>query len=346
MFKERIKTHHSAMSEGKKYMAGMSTVEEALGNDNCHKRQDATIYVHVPFCNKICSFCNMRRSLRKPEADYSDLIVKEIENYSRLPYIKNTVFGVNRFSVGVQTFDDEGRKKMGRIGSGAAAYEKLKRIKSYDGVTVSMDLIYNYPEQTMESLYSDLDKIVSLDLDGFSMYSLINMKEASIDKAQDEENDERMFFAIADRMKEEGYHFLELTKMVKSDKYKYIMNRHKGSDTLPLGAGAGGSVNHLAMMNPIDMDEYRKSIDEFDKRAGMLFVPEYDNITIFKGDLQTIHLPKNEAMYRDYGEYIRFRDRLFEEGMIERKDSGEYVLTDKGIFWGNTISRELSALIG
>lgn len=403
MFKERIKTHHSAMSEGKKYMAGMSTVEAVLGNDNCHGRQDATIYVHVPFCNKICSFCNMRRSLRKPEADYSDLIVKEIANYSRLPYIKNTVFdsvyfgggtpttlsgenlsrivtalkeklnftadaefsvettvteltddkldalvaaGVNRFSVGVQTFDDEGRRKMGRIGSGAAAYEKLKRIKSYDGVTVSMDLIYNYPEQTMESLYSDLDKIVSLDLDGFSMYSLINMKEASIDKAQDEENDERMFFAIADRMKEQGYHFLELTKMVKSDKYKYIMNRHKGADTLPLGAGAGGSVNHLAMMNPIDMDEYRKSIDEFGKRAGMLFVPEYDNITIFKGDLQTIHLPKNEAMYRDYGEYIRFRDRLFEEGMIERRDSGEYVLTDKGIFWGNTISRELSALIG
>ena len=235
---------------------------------------------------------------------------------------------------------------MGRIGSGAAAYEKLKRIKSYGGVTVSMDLIYNYPEQTMESLYSDLSKIVSLALDGFSMYSLINMKEAFIDKAQDEENDERMFFAIADKMKEEGYHFLELTKMVKSDKYKYIMNRHKGADTLPLGAGAGGSVNHLAMMNPIDMDEYRKSIDEFGRRAGMLFIPEYDNITIFKGDLQTIHMPENEAMYRDYGEYIRFRDRLFEEGMIELKDGGEYLLTDKGIFWGNTISRELSALIG
>ena len=52
MFKERIKTHHSAMSEGKKYMAGMSTVDEVLGNDNCHGRQDATIYAASAICEE------------------------------------------------------------------------------------------------------------------------------------------------------------------------------------------------------------------------------------------------------------------------------------------------------
>lgn len=210
---------------------------------------------------------------------------------------------------------------------------------------VSKTLFYNYPGQTMENLACDLDKITELDLDGFSMYSLINMKEASIDKAQDEVNDERMFFEIAGTMKKRGYHFLELTKLVKTDRYKYIMNRHKGADMLPLGAG--GSVNHLAMMNPIDIDEYAKTIEEFDKRVGMLFVPEYDNVTVFKGDLQTIHLPRNEAMYGDYNVYLAFRNQLLEDGMIEFvSDDENYRLTDRGIFWGNTISRELSALIG
>lgn len=119
MFKERIKTHHSAMSTGKKYMLGMSSANQVLAEENQSARKDATIYIHVPFCNKICSFCNMQRSLSKPS--------------------------------------------------------------------------------------------------------------------------ERMFLHIANRMKQEGYHFLELTKMVKKDQYRYIMNRHRGADTLPLGAGAGGS---------------------------------------------------------------------------------------------------------
>ena len=150
----------------------------------------------------------MRRSLQQPAENYADLIIKEMEQYATLPYIKTTTFdavyfgggtpttlsgdalsrilkalkknfrftagaeftiettvteltedkmkilienGVNRFSVGVQTFDEKGRKQMGRIGSGGKAYERLRQLKEYEGVTVSMDLIYNYPGQTMES---------------------------------------------------------------------------------------------------------------------------------------------------------------------------------------------------
>lgn len=401
MFKERIKTHHSAMSTGKKYMLGMSSVNQVLAEENQSARKDATIYIHVPFCNKICSFCNMQRSLSKPSENYADLVIKEIENYAKLPYIKTSIFdavyfgggtpttlladslcriieklkekfhftsnteftiettvtelsadkmkhlvkaGCNRFSVGVQTFDDKGRKLMGRIGSGQTAYDKLLQLKQFSNVTVSMDLIYNYQGQTMESLQADLDKIVTLNLDGFSMYSLINMKKASIAEAQDEKNDERMFLHIANRMKQEGYHFLELTKMVKKDQYRYIMNRHRGADTLPLGAGAGGSINNLAMMNPIGLSEYERSITEFDHKTGMLFMPEYQKIVRFKGDIQAVQLPKEEELYQDKEAYLNLKEKLILEGMIDCK-KGEYFLTEKGIFWGNTISRELSAMI-
>lgn len=403
MFKERLKTHHSAMSEGKKYVSGIGTPKSALMGINENDSKLATVYIHIPFCNKICSFCNMRRSLQKPAKNYADLVVREIEQYARLPYIQMTTFdavyfgggtpttlssealsrilkslkanlnftedaeftiettvteltedkmkilienGVNRFSVGVQTFDDNGRKQMGRIGNGEAAYERLKQLKSYEGVTVSMDLIYNYPGQTMESLMADLDKITELDLDGFSMYSLINMKETSIDDAGNENTDEEMFYTISHRMKERGYDFLELTKMVKSDRYRYIMNRHKGADTLPLGAGAGGSINGLAMMNAIKLDEYEQSINDFLSRKGMLFAPEYAEVVRFKGDVQTAYLPRNEAMYGSkIREYEAFRGRLIENHMVCKTSEG-YRLTDKGIFWGNTISRHLSQMVG
>lgn len=252
--------------------------------------------------------------------------------------------GVNRFSVGIQTFNNEGRKKMGRIGSGEYAYERLRKLKSYPDIIVSMDLIYNYPEQTIKDLYNDLDKILELGLDGFSMYSLIDMNTTTIDKAQGEKNDEKMFFAIAEYMEDKGYSFLELTKMVKSDRYKYILNRHKGADTLPLGAGAGGSINNISLMNPIKIDEYESSIDNFDKRQGMLFKPQYKDIVRFKGDIQTIHLPRSEKLYKDIAQYNEFLNRLLQNNLVVKKD-GEYILTKMGIFWGNTISRHLSEMI-
>ena len=402
MFKERIKIHHSAMSDSRKHLKGMAEAKSILSVANIEDKKNATIYIHVPFCKKICSFCNMRRSLQKPAENYARLVMQEIEAYAKFEYIKTTTFdavyfgggtpttlstedlcsildvlkanlhftgsaeftiettvteldeekiqalvahGINRFSVGVQTFDDEGRKKMGRIGDGETAYSRLKQLKAYKGITVSMDLIYNYPKQTMENLESDLDKIVALDLDGFSMYSLINMKEAKIEAAQNEENDARMFYFIAEKMKKHGYHFLELTKMVKNDAYKYIMNRHQGADTLPLGAGAGGSLNNLAMMNPIELEKYKESVIDIGKKQGMLFAPEYQEIVRFKGDIQTIHLPKNESLYQNREGYEKFKNYLLEEEMICKDVDNEYILTEKGIFWGNTISRKLAEML-
>lgn len=399
MFKERIKTHHSAMGDGKKHLKGPGNVSELLSvsKDDAEK---AVIYIHVPFCTKICTFCNMRRSLQAPTREYADLIVEEIREYSQLEYVKNTVFdavyfgggtpttlssadltkilrtlkaeltftedaeftvettvtqlqeekwrtlieeGVNRFSLGVQTFNEEGRKLMGRIGSGEKAYELLKALKQVN-VTVSMDVIYNYPGQSMEDLYEDLDKIIELDLDGFSMYSLIDMKETKISEAQGQDNDEKMFFAISEHMEKAGYRFLELTKMVKGDSYRYIMNRHAGADTLPLGAGAGGSMRGVAMMNPINLDEYKDSILNFKKRMGMEFLSSYKDIVCFKGDIQTIRLPRNTELYKDKKAYMEMLNRLIDNEMVCKKNN-EYYLTQKGVYWGNTISRELYNLI-
>ena len=211
-------------------------------------------------------------------------------------------------------------------------------------VIVSMDLIYNYPGQSMEDLYNDLNKIIELDLDGFSMYSLIDMKETKISGAQGQDNDEQMFFAISEHMEKAGYRFLELTKMVKGDSYRYIMNRHGGADTLPLGAGAGGSMRGIAMMNPISLDEYKDSILNFNKRVGMEFLPSYKETVRFKGDVQTIRLPRNTKLYRNIEEYNDILSKLIENKMVYKKNEGFY-LTTKGVYWGNTISRELYNLI-
>lgn len=401
MFETRIKTHHSAMAEGKKYALGPCNASQVLSRLPADERKNATIYIHVPFCPKICSFCNMRRSLQSPVPNYHRWIVSEIEKYAALPYVRNTIFdavyfgggtptmlsneafheilralfqnfkftdtpevtvettvteltedkidvlginGVNRLSVGVQTFDDAGRRQMRRVGSGEKAWQKLKYLKVKGGFTVSMDLIYSYSGQSHESLKRDLDKINELELDGFSMYSLIDMKETEIERAQSLKMDESMFYQIAETMQEKGYSFLELTKMVKNDPYRYIMNRHQGADTLPLGAGAGGSLNSLLLMNDINLEKYHESVENFCSRKGMLFKPEYRDVTVFKGDIQTLWLPRNETLYSSHKKYENFLKRLLTEEYAY-STTGGYRLTTKGVFWGNTISRVLSDMM-
>jgi len=216
MFQTRLKTHHSAMADGNKSFMGPRNLVEVASTPQSVSAKDSTIYIHIPFCSKICSFCNMRRSLSDPYKEYADLIVREIEEYSKLPFVQSMVFdavyfgggtpttleaedlkkilralkanfsftvdaeftiettvtelseeklhmfyeeGVNRFSVGIQTFYDEGRAQLGRKGNGEYAYSKLRTIKDMGFQILSMDVIYNYPNQTLDILKGDLDRL-------------------------------------------------------------------------------------------------------------------------------------------------------------------------------------------
>lgn len=399
MFKERLKTHHSAMAEASRYTRGPRKVIAFLNQERPDKtvKEKATIYIHVPFCSKICSFCNMRRSLQLPRANYYKLIIEEMKQYKDLAYVKDLTFdaiyfgggtpttletealrdilralksyfklsekveitiettvteltdeklkmfkeeGVTRFSVGVQTFNNEGRALMGRVGSGETAYQKLMQIKERGFDTLSIDLIYNYKGQTREDLEEDLEKILALELEGFSMYSLIDMKEATIDEAQGIGQDTTFFEVISEKMQGAGFNFLELTKMVTRDSYKYVMNRHEGVDTLPLGAGAGGSLGGLMLMNEINLDKYEQSIEAFRERQGMLFSRAYRELAIFKGSIQKGYLPEDLTVYENQEQYDEVVKELLEKGYIHQIE-GCYRLTSKGIFWGNNISRLL-----
>lgn len=400
---ERAKSHHDSMGVMEKLAMGPRGLVSYL-DDNGEKgliRKKSCIYIHVPFCKKICTFCSLRRDLATPRDDYHEMVIKEIENYGSLDYIKNSTFdavyfgggtpttlepdalrdilialkknfnftedaeftiettlneltedkmdmfkeyGVNRFSVGVQTFSNRGRKIFGRIGDGDFAYEKLKTLKEKGFDNVNIDIIYNYADQCKEELLEDLRKVSELNLAGFSLYSLINMRKSDESKAQSIEMDKVLFNTIADYGQENGYKFLELTKMVKRDEYRYIMNRHLGEDTLAIGAGAGGNFQSAMVMNPISLDDYKMSIENFDKRKAMLFNPKYNELTRIKGALQRGIIPKNYNFLEGNKNIDDFILKTLNDGLAMIKDN-KIVLTREGLFWGNNISREFLSLL-
>jgi coproporphyrinogen III oxidase-like Fe-S oxidoreductase len=83
--------------------------------------------------------------------------------------------GVNRLSVGIQSFDDELLKAMDRFekyGSGASIAARLKEIGgTFD--TLNADMIFNFARQTPESLKADIDRLLETGVDQITYYPLM-----------------------------------------------------------------------------------------------------------------------------------------------------------------------------
>lgn len=80
--------------------------------------------------------------------------------------------GINRLSLGVQSFDDKGLKFLTREHSSAQAVEKIELSKLYFEL-VNVDLIYGWPDQSLKRWHDDLDMAEKLDVGHLSLYNLI-----------------------------------------------------------------------------------------------------------------------------------------------------------------------------
>ncbi len=405
-FSERVKSHHGS-GDSEKFIRRPKGMREILTSGEC-PTSDNIIYVHIPFCSKICSFCNMRRSKGIPSEDYADLVSDHIEKLTEYDYVKNAPIdsvyfgggtpttlapkaierilsairnrfrlkdtvefsfetsltdltdeklrmmrslGVNRLSVGVQTFANEGRKLLNRLGNRDFAVEKLNRFRELGIENVNIDLIYNYPYEKIETFRSDLEQFWELDLAGFSYYSLMIRKDSPMMKIAEAENltpeekktrDRRFFQEAMDFKHEKGLEQMELTKIVRPgrDRYKYIRHRLAGNETFPLGAGAGGGFGGAAFMNPLDLSDYASMLEKFDEVRGMTFSPDYYRLKNITSQLQLakMNLDAVEEAFREATE--TFMDEMTSHGFAMRKGN-QYDFTDEGVFWGNSMSVEL-----
>jgi oxygen-independent coproporphyrinogen-3 oxidase len=396
MFAQRLKSHHDLYNITKALAIRMMDVNEYIKSIPGVSR-GAVIYIHIPFCRKICPFCNMIRTLGQADDDYAGLILKEMDRYKELEYIRHLTFqavyfgggtpttlssraikeilmalrrnfrlaedaeitfestvaeltedkisglrewGVNRISVGVQTFNDRGRQLLGRIGGGKEAYEKILQIKSRGFENVNIDIIYHYPRQTVEEADEDLNKIFSLGLAGFSFYSLITRPDSRLESGEEKgsDSDPALFDRIYTRAAHRGFSILELTKLTRHDPYRYITARHDGADTLALGAGAGGNIADMTYMNPLALKDYQNYVEGVPggKRPGVITKNQHRAVSRLTGAMQRCKIPRHE--YADmFGGNIRELVRqLLEEGYITAEEDA-YRLTQKGIYWGNNI---------
>lgn len=202
MFTERYKSHHDASRDLKKRYTADTSGEDylpaVLAGGAASRR---VIYLHVPFCNKVCTFCPFHRPDELDRRQYHIYLLDEMRKVQDYPYMAAPIDavnfgggtptslspaqmrevlaglsdemisvlregGVNRLSVGIQTFDDGARRLLGRRGSGEFAASRVAAAIAAGIRNTSVDIIYNYPGQTDAQLMHDIDTVAVPDISG------------------------------------------------------------------------------------------------------------------------------------------------------------------------------------
>lgn len=190
--------------------------------------------------------------------------------------------GVNRFSFGVQSFETELRRSLGRRLSREDTLARLARIKEICGDKVALvaDLIYGLPGQTQADWMERNVKTVHLEsaLDGVDLYSLKVFPGSPIAKRVQEEGnwseEERLARHAegSDYLAAAGWKQLSTTHWGRNSLERNLYNTYAkiGVDMVPFGCGAGGFVGDWSIMQEGDLEKYMKAVDEGRKPIGMI----------------------------------------------------------------------------
>jgi len=169
--------------------------------------------------------------------------------------------GINRLSVGVQSFDDTILKAIGRYEKYGGGKETFDRLQQAAGLfdTLNIDLIFNMPLQNEESLDRDLAMIDRLEADQVTFYPLMTAPSVARRLAStlgpiDYKKEKRMYLLILEHMRREyqnstAWCFSRCKAMI--DEYIIDYDSYVGA-----GSGAFGYFNNCIYINTFNLNEY------------------------------------------------------------------------------------------
>ena len=281
------------------------------------------LYVHIPFCEHICFYCDFAKRVAKNREMIDEYLVHLKKEFNQLPHetkqfdtvyigggtpsmldiaqlttlfemlqglntIEYTIevnpesythekgllfkqFGINRVSLGVQSFEPAILEYIGRKHSNSDVLYTIQDLNGLGIENISIDLIFAIPGQTLASIEHDLDIVSTLNIKHISYYSLIleektifyhqylkkQFRKADIDLEAD------MYEYIIKRLKDLDFQHYEISNFTKGDHASKHNQLYWSMDPyIGIGAGAHGFDGTKRYQNHRSLPKYYESFKE------------------------------------------------------------------------------------
>lgn len=265
--------------------------------------------------------------------------------------------GINRISLGLQATQDRLLKQIGRIHNYKdflEAYELLKRV-GFNNINV--DLMIGLPNQSIKDLKESLEKIIKLNPNHISVYSLIIEEGTPISKLLDEEKiklpdeeiERQMYWYVKNKLELNGYNHYEISNFSKKGKEsKHNLNCWKQKQYIGIGAAAHSYFKDIRYSNTNNIEEYIKNVKENNIEKNRK-IEEKQTIEDKKNEfmmlgfrmIEGVNIADFKAKFVDNPLYV-YREKikkLTDEGLIE-VDLNNIKLTNKGLDLANVVFEE------
>lgn len=273
-------------------------------------------YIHIPFCNNICSYCDFCKViynddwvnpyLQKLEEEIDNnylgeeletlyigggtpsiLTLEELKNLfniiQKFKKSQNIEFtfecniadieeekfkfllanGVNRLSIGIESFQPMKLDFMKRKANFKDVRQKINLLRKIGFKNINLDLMYAIPEETPKILKKDLKLFLKLKPEHISTYSLIIEKNTLVGlnkiKPIEEEKDLKLYNIVCHKLKKAGYEHYELSNFSKKGYHsKHNLTYWNNEEYYGFGVGASGFVAAIRYENTKSLTEYLK----------------------------------------------------------------------------------------
>lgn len=242
--------------------------------------------------------------------------------------------GVNRLSIGIESFNEEKLEFMNREADFKSTSEKIALARKIGFTNINLDLMYAIPKETIRILQKDLKLILKLKPEHISTYSLIIEKNTLVGlnkiKPIEEEHDAKMYETICKTLKKAGYNHYEVSNFAKKGyESKHNLTYWNNEEYYGFGVGASGYYAAVRYENTKSLTEYLKG-NIVSSKALMSKVDNMENELILGfRKLEGINLEKFFDKFEENMQNIFPIKPLIKSGDLIYKDGWVYINPEK-----------------
>ncbi|MCP4655135.1 MAG: coproporphyrinogen III oxidase family protein [bacterium] len=267
--------------------------------------------------------------------------------------------GVNRISIGVQSFRDE------VVGSADRRDREQQTLRSIEiakqtGAVVNIDLMSGLAGETPESWKYSIAQAISTAVHSITIYKLEifantayyqRLRHGAISVPSDEEEIEMIRYAIAEFRKAD-YLPINFFTFTRGGGYvqQHTTNNWHGEDLYAFGASGFGALGHWSYQNLSDVSKYCDAVEagELPSYRGFVYSSLDRMVRDVMLNMKLIHLNHKEFRERHGFDLLRLCEPILRdlegEELITVTDE-TISLTDKGIVYGDSVGRRLGAAL-